>query len=81
MHVLNCSQGLSAILSPNTGILDWAEVAKSYGADFKKAGGDIYPGFEVRILQKSTPASNHKCTAQNLYPISDQNGKNHTCLF
>ena len=47
-----CSKGLSAILSPNTGILDWAEVAKSYGADFKKAGGDIYTGYEVIICQK-----------------------------
>lgn len=44
-----CSKGLSAILSPNTGIVDWAEVAKSYGADFKEAGGDIYTGFEVHI--------------------------------
>lgn len=40
-------EGLSAILSPNTGILDWAEVAKSYGTDFKNAGGDIYTGYEV----------------------------------
>ncbi|KAK2553806.1 L-2-hydroxyglutarate dehydrogenase [Acropora cervicornis] len=40
-------KGLSAILSPNTGIVDWAEVAKSYGADFKEAGGDIYTGFET----------------------------------
>lgn len=46
---LFCSKGLSAILSPNTGIVDWAEVAKSYGADFKEAGGDIYTGFEVHI--------------------------------
>lgn len=46
---LCCSQGLSAILSPNTGILDWAEVARSYGNDFKKAGGDIYTGYEVSI--------------------------------
>lgn len=41
-------KGLSAILSPNTGILDWAEVAKSYGTDFKNAGGDIYTGYEVK---------------------------------
>lgn len=40
---------MSAILSPNTGIVDWAEVARSYGDDFKKAGGDIYTGYEVRI--------------------------------
>ena len=48
-RVVCCLQGLSAILSPNTGILDWAEVARNYGDDFKKAGGDIYTGYEVRI--------------------------------
>ena len=42
-----------AIFSPNTGILDWAEVARNYGADFKKAGGDIYTGFEVRLMSNS----------------------------
>ena len=41
-------KGVSAILSPNTGIVDWAEVARSYGEDFKKAGGEIYTGYEVR---------------------------------
>lgn len=41
-------EGVSAILSPNTGIVDWAEVARSYGEDFKKAGGEIYTGYEVR---------------------------------
>ena len=44
---------MAAIFSPNTGILDWAEVARNYGADFKKAGGDIYTGFEVRLMSKS----------------------------
>jgi len=29
--------------------LDWAEVARNYGDDFKKAGGDVYTGYEVRI--------------------------------
>ena len=41
-------KGVSAILSPNTGIVDWAEVARSYGEDFKKAGGEIYTGYKVR---------------------------------
>ena len=46
--LVNFFKGVSAILSPNTGIVDWAEVAQSYGEDFKKAGGEIYTGYEVR---------------------------------
>ncbi len=37
-----------AIYSPNTGIVDWGQVARSYGNDFKQCGGKIITGFEVR---------------------------------
>ena len=40
-------QGMFAIHSPNTGIIDYAEVTRMYGEDFKKAGGDIYTSYEV----------------------------------
>lgn len=36
-----------AIYSPNTGIVNWGQVAKSFGEDFKDYGGDIFTGFEV----------------------------------
>lgn len=69
-------EGLSAILSPNTGILDWAEVARSYGDDFKKAGGDIYTGYEVTDFTCS-PESNRsqEKEAGHTHPVT-VHGKN-----
>ena len=29
-----------AVYSPHTGIVDWGEVACSYGRDFRKTGGE-----------------------------------------
>lgn len=40
-------RGLEALWSPNTGIVDFAVVTKSYGEDFKKGGGSIHLNFEV----------------------------------
>ena len=36
-----------AIHSPNTGIVDYAEVTKSYAEDFKQAGGKVFTSSEV----------------------------------
>ena len=36
-----------AIHSPNTGIVDYTVLTRSYAEDFKEAGGHIYTGFEV----------------------------------
>ncbi|KAL9952047.1 hypothetical protein ACROYT_G039247 [Oculina patagonica] len=69
-------EGLSAILSPNTGILDWAEVAKSYGDDFKKAGGDIYTGYEVTDFTCSPESSqSQEKEAGHTHPVT-VHGKN-----
>lgn len=40
-------QGLMAIHSPNTGIVDYAEVTKSYAEDFKQVGGKVFTNSEV----------------------------------
>ncbi|XP_015915263.1 L-2-hydroxyglutarate dehydrogenase, mitochondrial [Parasteatoda tepidariorum] len=40
-------QGLKAIWSPNTGIVDWGEVTQSYAEDCKSMGADIYFNFKV----------------------------------
>lgn len=40
-------QGLKAIHSPHTGIIDWGLVTKYYGKQFEKLGGTIYTDFEV----------------------------------
>ncbi|XP_076099138.1 L-2-hydroxyglutarate dehydrogenase, mitochondrial-like [Mytilus galloprovincialis] len=55
----NCV-GLKAIHSPHTGIIDYAEVTRSYGRTFEKAGGKIYTNFEVKSLdvtKESSPES------------------------
>lgn len=39
--------GKMALHSPNTGIVDWGMVARSFGEDFKQNGGKIITGFEV----------------------------------
>ena len=47
-------QGIQAIHSPYTGIVDWAQVARSYAEDFRTAGGDIYTNFEVSVAVNIT---------------------------
>jgi 2-hydroxyglutarate dehydrogenase len=42
------SQGVQAIQSPHTGIVDWGEVARSYGDEFQGCGGEIRVNFQVR---------------------------------
>ena len=39
-----------AIHSPNTGIVDWARVARSFGKDFEQSGGKIITGFQVSVI-------------------------------
>lgn len=48
----NCS-GLKALWSPHTGIVDWALVTKSFGADFQRMGGTVLTHFEVDSFQES----------------------------
>ena len=45
--MISSLQGKMAIHSPNTGIVDWGQVARAYGEDFKELGGHIYTDFEV----------------------------------
>lgn len=40
-------RGLEALWSPHTGIVDWAQVARMYGTQFQKRGGQIHLDFEV----------------------------------
>ncbi|XP_058970075.2 L-2-hydroxyglutarate dehydrogenase, mitochondrial-like [Pocillopora verrucosa] len=64
-------EGVSAILSPNTGIVDWAEVARSYGEDFKKAGGEIYTGYEVTDFTCSPESSrSQEKEAGHTHPVT-----------
>ena len=40
-------QGLKAVHSPHTGIIDYKVVTQSYGQTFEKLGGHILTDFEV----------------------------------
>ncbi|CAD5120393.1 DgyrCDS8964 [Dimorphilus gyrociliatus] len=48
----NC-RGLKALHSPHTGIVDWAEVSRSYGKNFEKSGGKIFLNHEVTGFRES----------------------------
>ena len=39
--------GIEALWSPHTGIVDWGEVAKMYGTQFQQLGGKIHMEFEA----------------------------------
>lgn len=43
-------QGVEALWSPHTGIVDWGLVTQHYGKDFTERGGDIHFNFEVGII-------------------------------
>jgi len=46
-------QGVRAIWSPETGIVDWGRVARHYGEVFKSRGGEILTGFEAAQFSAS----------------------------
>ena len=43
-----------ALDSPYTGIVDWRQVALSYGADFEEAGGTVVTNYEVNDIAMAT---------------------------
>ena len=50
----HCTGGLAAIHSPHTGIVDFKEVAVSFGQEFKRLGGTIFLGFEAEEFKTQT---------------------------
>lgn len=61
--------GVQALWSPHTGIVDWGEVTNSYVRDFKECGGSTYLNFEVN---KFFEAENSE------YPVTITDSKNNT---
>lgn len=49
-------EGLKAIWSPHTGIVDYAVVTQHYGRDFTQGGGQIFLNFAVQKFYESTNA-------------------------
>ncbi|MFL2803830.1 MAG: L-2-hydroxyglutarate oxidase [Dehalococcoidia bacterium] len=46
------STGVKAIFSPNTGIIDYTEVSKSYATQMMEAGGDLITGSELKSISE-----------------------------
>lgn len=55
---LSSLQGIMALDSPYTGIVDWRMVALRYGKDFEEAGGTVVTESEVNDISmvKESPA-------------------------
>lgn len=51
-------QGIMALDSPYTGIVDWRMVALRYGTDFEEAGGTVLTEYEVTDIStvKESPS-------------------------
>ncbi|XP_067142027.1 L-2-hydroxyglutarate dehydrogenase, mitochondrial isoform X2 [Centruroides vittatus] len=64
----NC-QGLKALWSPHTGIVDWAEVCRSYGRDFEKSGGKIHLGFNVKAFKTVAESQKKHSVDSTQYPV------------
>lgn len=47
-------QGIMALDSPYTGIVDWRMVALQYGKDFEEAGGTVVTDYEVNDISMAT---------------------------
>uniref|UniRef100_UPI00398E38E5 L-2-hydroxyglutarate dehydrogenase, mitochondrial isoform X3 n=1 Tax=Pristiophorus japonicus TaxID=55135 RepID=UPI00398E38E5 len=62
-------RGLMALDSPQTGIVDWREVALSYAKEFSEMGGIIKTQFEATDFQ-ITKESSEGCTDGLKYPIT-----------
>ncbi|XP_072125464.1 L-2-hydroxyglutarate dehydrogenase, mitochondrial isoform X1 [Mobula birostris] len=72
-------KGLMALDSPNTGIVDWREVALSYAKDFCEMGGNIETQFEVTDFQ-STKESLEGSKDGLKYPITIRSLKQKTAI-
>ena len=46
------SAGIKGIFSPETGIVNWSEVARHYADDVTKAGGEILTNYEVNGVRR-----------------------------
>lgn len=62
-------QGIMALDSPYTGIVDWRMVALRYGKDFEEAGGTVVTEYEVNDISmvKESPAESTEGNKQILH--------------
>ncbi|XP_022109990.1 L-2-hydroxyglutarate dehydrogenase, mitochondrial-like isoform X1 [Acanthaster planci] len=57
-------RGLKAISSPHTGIVDWAEIARSFAKTFAARGGHIFTEFEVKGFRMAQEGAEYPVTVQ-----------------
>ncbi|XP_078591172.1 L-2-hydroxyglutarate dehydrogenase, mitochondrial-like isoform X2 [Branchiostoma floridae x Branchiostoma japonicum] len=70
-------RGVKALDSPNTGIVDWGVVAKSYGRNFQQSGGQVFTEFEVTDF-KTTEQSQGDSAEGLKYPVTIVGQNNQT---
>ncbi|XP_039285650.1 L-2-hydroxyglutarate dehydrogenase, mitochondrial [Nilaparvata lugens] len=79
LQMLNASQikqiephceGLKAIYSPYTGIINFIDVCRDFACKFKELGGDIHLNFKVVDLQLAPEGDGSTKRDCNKYPIS-----------
>ncbi|XP_071490554.1 L-2-hydroxyglutarate dehydrogenase, mitochondrial-like [Diadema antillarum] len=75
-------KGLKAIHSPNTGIVDWAQVARYYGTNFQKHGGSIFLNFEVKGFSMTSEGKSGSSEGLE-YPVTlrAKSGKSLRCKY
>jgi len=78
LHLLICLQGLKALWSPHTGIVDWGLVTRYYGKDFEESGGKIHLNFKVVDFQLATenqdPTSTSSHANDHLVRVTNEHG-------
>ncbi len=62
------SAGIKGIFSPETGIVNWSEVARHYADDVQKAGGEILTGYEVDGIRRKDDWVLVKTTFDEIIP-------------
>ncbi|XP_021944142.1 L-2-hydroxyglutarate dehydrogenase, mitochondrial isoform X5 [Folsomia candida] len=70
-------QGLMGIWSPETGIVDYTQVTRSYANDFIESGGKIHTNFPVTKFQISSQSSSNQ---RANVPNSKQSGNDYPVL-
>ncbi|XP_077477120.1 L-2-hydroxyglutarate dehydrogenase, mitochondrial [Stigmatopora argus] len=75
-------QGVMALDSPNTGIVDWRQVALQYGKDFREAGGQVLTQFRVDDISVAaeSPAGSDPGLERPVV-IRDQKGNEVRCRY
>jgi L-2-hydroxyglutarate oxidase LhgO len=62
------SAGIKGIFSPETGIVNWSEVARHYADDVQQAGGEILTGYEVDGIRRKDDWVLVKTTFDEIIP-------------